>query len=457
MKGEKLQAKGKLIMKVIALLCSIVLGSTNLRAQTFPESEKRGKLFDKFISEIERLDGDGLLPRKNRPDNWKSTIKKLRAKMTKAHNWQEVGHIFKQIDATYPNLHAKVTLAPFLDPVQTDGRPTINARFAPISIKKGQESFVYEIAKVNTDNFAKTPAVNIPQPGNRLLAINGRTMAEWGRENFVYCKFPLREQCEANFFDHFRKELLSWNRTQKLTFKLKRGARTWSVAIPVTAGDKPSSHHPSEDLECGVEKGRYPNFETVYKGLNICVFSKKDTPDQAVLRINSFRYRGIPKESVIQTIDDEVEGFWKGYWAANNSRVKLLIIDLIENGGGDTPTEWYRIFYPTPFQEQFVQFRKISELENPDLQSAMFYDSNARKIWFDGIRKSGVYANTKPGAFLPEHPMFCASEEKNCIEGLFAPREHKFVGEVRLLVDEWCISTCVGFVWSMKRQLKERA
>ncbi|MES2854541.1 MAG: hypothetical protein V4692_01705, partial [Bdellovibrionota bacterium] len=39
---------------------------------------------------------------------------------------------------------------------------------------------------------------------------------------------------------------------------------------------------------------------------------------------------------------------------------------------------------------------------------------------------------------------------------LYPPKTKGFKGKVKLLVNEWCISSCTGFVWSMRDQLKKQ-
>ena len=431
-------------------------------AVELPPSETRVKIFDRVVSEIERIDGEGLPPRKNRPEEWKTTTKKLREMARLAASPIDFGQVFRKLDATYPNLHAQVVLDEKFDIMANRSRPRIGIRFAPEKVEAKQKRFHYRINSIETDTMKDFKEAARPGIGDELLAINDRSMGEWSTENFLYCKFPLREQCEANISDHFRRALLSWDWRAPLKYTLKRNERVWSIQVPVempATGSKPfisSAQAQAGDGECSADLERYEGFNVTYKGLNICSLESSKYPGVSVLAIASFRYRDLPKESKIRSLKDEVDQFYEGYWKAKAPVTKKLIIDLIDNGGGDTPIEWYRIFYSKPFQEQYVEFRKLPELDDNRIRKDLFYDDPGKEIWFKELRDAGVYQKIKTGAFLPTIPQFCASEDQSCAKGLFTPRPNGFKGQVRILVNEWCISTCTGFVWSLRQQLGAR-
>jgi hypothetical protein len=207
---------------------------------------------------------------------------------------------------------------------------------------------------------------------------------------------------------------------------------------------------------CNFEPARYPGFKEVYVGYNVCALESDQYKETVLLRIKSFTYRNVADGLKIKKITDETAAFWDQYWSKKASSKRHLIIDLIDNGGGDAPIEWYKLIYQKPFQEQYVSFKKIPEIEREDIKKEIFYNEPGRAIWFEDIKRSGVYRKTSIGHFLPHHPDFCVFEDKNCNEGEYQPKGHGFAGDIKLLVDEWCISSCVGFVWSLKDQLGPR-
>jgi hypothetical protein len=425
----------------------------------FPNEQIRIKIFDKVVSEIERIDGEGLPPRLNRPENWKTTIRKLRFLVQQSKTPKEFGQVFRKLDATYPNLHAQVVLEENYDIAANRLRPNISVKFGPEIVNYKQKNYVYKINSIDGQMLKDVRETTRPAIGDEVLAINGIPMSQWSKENFIFCKFPLREQCEMNIFDHFRKGFLSWDWHANLEYRLKRNERIWTTKIPVIIPQNNNSNNSGQASgqgECPIESGQYPDFKDVYKGYNICVFESIKYPGVSVLKIASFRYREIPKDSKIKSIDDEVNMFYEKYWKEKAPITKKMIIDVIDNGGGDVPIAWYKMFYPKPFQEQYVQFKKLPELEDSRLRKDLFYESDAKEIWFSELKKNQQYKKLKYGQFTPSVPQFCVDEKSNCNQGYFQPKDHGFKGEIRILVNEWCISTCTGFVWSFKDQLGKR-
>jgi hypothetical protein len=451
----------KRVVKIIFFMSALFTETAEANErEKFISPETRVAIFDKVVSELERIDGEGLPARRNRPVSWQATVADLRAQARNAESKIDFGQVFRKLDATYPNLHAKVTLADNYDIAAGRLRPKIAFRFGADFIGPKPSKFKYKISSIDGELTKEIKEVTRPALGDNIVAINGKAMAIWSDENFINCKFPLRQQCEANIFDHFRKGLLSWDWRSPLTYTLERNGRTWDVSVPVEIPKlvtrSAAAQGTNVEGDCPDKPDRYLGFKPVYKGLNICVFESDIASNVTVLRIVSFRYRELPKESKIQSLKDEVEQFYEKYWKDKAPATRKLIIDLIDNGGGDTPVAWYQLFYTKPFQELYVQFKKLAELNDDPIRNALFYEDNAKEIWFNNLKTSSAFQKMKLGSFLPTIPQFCAHNDQSCDTGLFEPRKHGFTGDVRLLVNEWCISTCTGFVWSMKDQLGKR-
>jgi hypothetical protein len=52
--------------------------------------------------------------------------------------------------------------------------------------------------------------------------------------------------------------------------------------------------------------------------------------------------------------------------------------------------------------------------------------------------------------------MFCADDTRNCREGLFSVRPHEFHGRVSVVTNQYCVSSCDGFVYALKEELGTR-
>ncbi|RYZ85114.1 MAG: hypothetical protein EOP06_16835 [Proteobacteria bacterium] len=354
---------------------------------------------------------------------------------------------------SYPNLHAQVSLDEAYDIAPGRIRPKISVRFGPKIVAKNMRHTTYQISAIDSGMVKDLKESLRPAIGDEVIEINDRSIRDWSNENFTFCKFPLREQCEANFFDSFRKAFLSWNWTQPLKYRLRRNGREWIVDIPYEPATQSTSTALSTESsvsECPSKPDGYRGFKVAYVGTNICAFEPIDSSSAIVLRIASFAYREIPKESKIQSVTDEVDHFYEKYWKEKQSRSKKLIIDVSENGGGDTPVDWYMIFFSKSFQEEFVQFKKLPEIDDPAIRRDLFYDDAGKEIWFSDLVKSGLYKRLNYGDFLPPVPQFCVTQKESCSKGLFPARGEGFKGDIAIIVNEWCISSCTGFVWKMK-------
>ncbi|MBK9322893.1 MAG: hypothetical protein IPM97_08115 [Bdellovibrionaceae bacterium] len=53
-------------------------------------------------------------------------------------------------------------------------------------------------------------------------------------------------------------------------------------------------------------------------------------------------------------------------------------------------------------------------------------------------------------------PQFCYSNNGDCLTEKFPVQSGSYKGKITILTDPWCISSCVGFVWTLKNYLKER-
>lgn len=396
-------------------------------------------LFDDVVRQIERLDGDGLLPRNNRPETFAQTLKKLSVEASEAATLFELGRVFRRLDATYPNLHAHLILNPKLNEAATSGRVSLPFRFFPErSPSAGPLIYRLSISKPQLTNL---------KTGDILLAINGKTMDYWEKENFLFCKFPLREQCLRELQSNFTAEILGWNRAQKLTVQILRGEEKLEEAVNVEVTTTAPSK--TGQSQCSAQSGRYKDFSLVHKGIHVCAFESVKHPQTVVLRISSFYYEK-------SSLQKDVDKFAKLYWQAKAPTVEHLIIDVIDNHGGDIPVPYYALLVDEPFQEMFVKYKKIAEFERPDILQTLFWGEPGKTNWFAQLKSVGEFAKINEGEFLPPVPQFCASSKGDCLKTLFPSQKSGFRGKIKILVNQYCISSCVGFVYNVKRLLSER-
>ncbi len=444
---------------IFAAISMILGASAPAMTGSFKDEKQTSlKLFDAYLKELERLDGDGLLPRLGRKQSWNQLTRKLRSELSKATSPMDLGRVFKRLDAAYTNLHAHITLNPDYD-FASEGRPMIAASFQPELINQDGSVPRYLISNVRKEYFIHLEPAQRPQAGDELLAINGVSIKKWSDENFEFCKFPLRSQCESDFWDNFRKGNLSWYRRQPLVYSLRRGDKKIEVKVPIYAkieNSSPAGSKTDTPQPCGLEPVRYPHFELVYQGYQACVYENKSVPNTALLRIRSFRYNKGELINDIDHVSKEVERFAKKYWDKKSQVLQHLILDVIENGGGDIVTDWSAQFLDQPFQDQWVQFKKTKELEDLEWRKNAFYEDEGKFKVYDGLRASERWSSIKEGEFIPAMPQFCFSNKGDCLKEKFPAQSGAYKGRITILTDPWCISSCVGFVWTLKHYLKDR-
>lgn len=433
-------------MKYKVFLLFFLLSNLCLAQDTpkLPSANDRVLLFNQVVSEMNRLDGEGLIPRSNRAESWEETTTKLSNEVREAKTLFEFGQVFQRLDATYPNLHARIHLHKALDVVKSEG--ALNFKFSIVpDLKKSEAShFDYFIRTKETDLDLKN--------GDQVVAINGQSIKSLEDANFIFCKFPLKSQCALDLFSNLKKELL-WSRSQPLEITVKRDIKEIKTKVTyevLSADTKPTS---DPDQSCEEQESLYKPFMLDFKGYNLCAYTSKKHPKTLVLRIKSFVYgSGNP----IGSLESEVDLFWVNYWSKKSGQFNVIMFDIINNHGGNSPIPYYALFTQKPYQEQYAQFRKIKEFERKDILESNFWGDKAKEIWFQNIKKDGTYEKTKEGEFLPTVPQFCADQNKDCREGFFQPRKHKFNGKIKILMNQWTISSGVGFVDNMGKLFKNR-
>lgn len=417
-------------------LCSFSARAAEPALLALPTPAQRAAMVLKLASEMERLDGEGIIVReRNRAKSFQEIAQLISEEAKAAASWPELLRAFTRLDAAYPNLHARLDLAPRF--AQDRVRPVI--RFNPRTLP-GSDHVEYFVT-------------NGEHAGARLLAINGRAISLWQEEAFDFCKFPLREQCDLELFSNLAREYLSWNRGQLLAYTLERDGRRYEAAVALDHFPTPARE---ADPGCGEDRALYAGYTLAHEGRFGCVFLRDGDPSRALLRISSFYYSD-EEQGSIRSVDDEVKALWP-WWEKNAPGIRELLVDLAGNHGGNAPIEWYTILFPEAFQEQWVIFRKLPEMLNGNIrQQILFWGTPQQEVWFQALRRDGTWDATRAGDFLPPVPMFCAGDESsNCRDGLFPVRAHGFTGHVTMLLNQWCVSSCDGFAYALKEHLGER-
>lgn len=415
-----------------------------------PLPELQKNIFKSIRQEMIRLDGEGLIARKDRPVDFFQTTDALLSEPIQENNVLDFYSLFKRLDGAYTNLHSRLVFNPKLE----------SAIDIPLLKMSGVGLIAEVVSGTETKlfvNFIDDADLKIKiEEGDEIVGINGRTIKSWLDENFLFCKFPLRAQCD-NRFEHFLFELnLSWKGT-KLTYSIKHQEKIVDVEVKFFEPEKQEAGSAANRKLCDYRADKkYPNFKLVYKGQYNCLFENMDNPSIALMRISSFQYkRNADPDNRFKSVTEEVDAFYP-FWKQNSAKYKELIIDVLNNGGGNAPIPYYQILVHGLFQEQYVEFKKTKEFEDASLRSAMLWNTPAQELSYQKLLNTGEWSKLEYGSFAKPIPMFCADDSKPCEDTFFEPFEHNFSGNVRIMVNEGCISSCDGFVWAMNNHLNAK-
>ncbi len=435
----------------ITLITFVLLSSFSAFAQTNPPpADIRAKILTAVASEMERLDGEALYVRQNRVSTWTQIKNGLEQEAANAKSWLGFMRSLLRLDLSYPNLHSSAK--PGQDAMKylpKRAKPKVAFQAEWLASNKVK----YVISKVDSDIQYNTN--DVPQVGDEVLAINGRDVQDWKNENFEFCKFPIKEQCDVMLPSMFEKELLSWTREQPLSYKVQRAGRVWTIAIAVK---EEGTYLPSpKGYSCRQEMGRYDDFKMVYAGNRACIYESIKHPGTAIFRIMGFNYSkdSLEQNEQIDSLSKEIDVLYP--WWIQHATWTHLIFDIIDNHGGNGPIGYYQILFQHEFQEQFVTFKKTPEMDTSSLRQSVFWGSTGQEIWFQNLVSSGVWASLQNGEYTQPVPMFCVDENQDCSVGLFPVRPHPFNGRISVLLNQWCVSSCDGFAYNLKEKFGSRA
>jgi hypothetical protein len=422
----------------------------------FPDANSRLKLFDEVVSEMARLDGEAMEARRLRPESWKETLAGLRREVLEADDFKDLARVFTRVDASYTNLHSNVDFVadgPWFAPGTVRPRAWVATKVS----EQGRASFHLEV----DDTKWSTPSLLGLRSGDEVLSLNGRALSQWSQENFNFCKFPLQSQCDEELFENIVSEMLSWQRGSALLVTVRAASgETLTLDIPYEIRSSTAEERQARELErnkrleCVRSPERYPGFHLVYAGNRACLFEKDGDSSVGLLRITSFSYsdRRLFPEQKIRSVRQEV-ALMEPVWQREAGRWQHLVIDLIDNTGGNAPIPYYQLLFTEAFQEQYYRLKKLPEMEDPEFLGGLLWGDPAQLLTYENLRAEGVWQKTAFGDFLPPVPMFCPDDEVDCRKSLFQPKSHPFRGRVSLMMNRLCVSSCDGFVWGVKQVL----
>lgn len=421
---------------------------------------KRLEMFDALVKEIDRVDADRKDILKLKGIDWDQNILDLRSEIEKAETPQELGRALRKIDSLYPHIQSQQVLNPELESVPLGSKVVLPFKMVPTIKDSMAKHFKYFIAQVSPDNFEPGP---VPHKGDEVVEINGKGIEEWEKENFRFCKSTSAAVCALELNHNFRNENIGWSHEQPIEMQVLHGADKINVKL-IAKIEASGGFEPSETADiyndvfpCGIDiKRRYFEFGFLYKGRRLCVLGSHSHPGVAVMRIANFNYSG--NADSIRTLKQEISLFKSAYWNQHSSEIKNLVIDLIDNEGGDPPVGYEALLFDHPFQGQYVKYKKLPEWTTGRIDDNLFTleGDGGKVIWMKSMKEEGRIAQKAMGDFFDPIPRYCVSSKLDCRSGKFEPDGHPFKGEVRVMLNQNCILACSSFVADLHEHLGER-
>lgn len=408
-----------------------------------PSSAVQKKIFKALRDEMIRLDGEGLVTRRDRSQTFYETTENLANEISANNSISDFYSSFQRLDATYTNLHSRVIFP--IEISQQVQIPWHKRQSIWMFSEVDKNSVTFKVDRIEDPSLEKIVTL-----GDEIVAINGRRIKDWLSENFLFCKYPLAIQCNRKFESNLLSLYLSWKGNTNLVYSIKHEGKI--IEVPIKFFTDASETDPLKK-RCDYQADkRYREFRLIHLGQYACLFQKIDDPSIALLRITSFMYKRDDISNQYKSVGEEVEALEK-VWLPKAGHFKNLIIDLLNNGGGNFPITYYQILFKGKFQEQYYQTKKTPEFEDARLRSAMIWQESAHELQYQIYLKNGLWDSLKYGDFTPPAPMFCADPEKPCVGPMFEAKVHDFSGKVHIMLNENCVSSCDGFVWAVKEKL----
>jgi hypothetical protein len=348
---SRTQARATAMLLLLTVGTAFAQSRPDPASATMPTSAQSAALFDKVVQDIGRLDGDGLTIRHQRPEPWRATIARLRLAATEATTPAQLGQVFHRLRATYPNMHAGVTLAKDFNEKWMPNGVTLPVTIRAESLTPTANRPVMRIASVDERWLKRqAAAAALPKVGDVVVAINQRPINDWLRENEIFCRYPLGGQCPVEFQRNLTRGFLFWQPESPLALKLRRGDEDFQVTVGAMPAVPPTSSSSSQPPApaCESAKTRLPEgFVLVWAGTMVCVFANPERPDTQVWRIESFAAEQSrvfdAKPGQYKSVKQETDTFYDEFWKAKAPQIKHLVIDVAGNSGGEVVVRWLQL------------------------------------------------------------------------------------------------------------------
>lgn len=450
------------IFGILLSLTSCVSSSKKIESAHFSNAqyvfEHREALLNQYLNLLQKYDAEFALPQPG-------TLENIKKEMKLSRNLEDMGVVFKKVDAAFENLKSPLELNPDLEGKHHNQRSLFGIFISPEITHLQQTSFKYHIALVHKKLWQTE---QMPQVGDELISVNGLAVDRLVEMNRQVCKLKTDVQCALELSENLRSELLNWRWGQKLKISVLRKNQKLDFEVPIVVKELKDYEREDRPIElqsevypCGIDlKNHYYGFGFVYIGRNACILESHEKPGVVILRISSFNYSA--NNQLIQNVKAEVEQLQSKYWNDHVHQIKQLVIDVMDNEGGEAPIPYYALLFSRIFQEHYIRYKKIPEWSQPEFVEDYFSEEHdgGKSIWFRSIQQDESFAKVANFSLLKPIPKYCVHPKLDCREGFFEPliydKKKTFQAPIKIMLNQLCQGTCTGFVYNIKRYLKDR-
>ena len=192
-------------------------------AFALPSGETQRKMVLSIRDEMIRLDGEGLLPRKNRPESFKKTTDQLAKEALQNQTSFDFYRTFSRLDATYPNLHAHVN---FLDSLKHEIKIPGPGNMDWVNVRLNTEILTPFRSRTVLREITDDEKLSKKWEGAEVISINGISLKKWKKENFIFCKWALRPVCDRTLEENLLNGILLWKGGPLVYTVTKNGEKT---------------------------------------------------------------------------------------------------------------------------------------------------------------------------------------------------------------------------------------
>ena len=411
------------------------------QAAAHPDAEARAQLFDDLVGKVRRYHVFAPAAFRNLGRSWDDDLRRLRAELVAADSPPKLSAALRHFGNSLRDPHCR-----YLSP----GRPsTIDVGFT-LDMEWDGKRATYYVASIRDRERAGALTV-----GDVLLSVDGVA------GDAIVDHFDLETNANSPFTVAYGLTRYLTHRTTEDLWAAEGKESTWvfrrrqgdeRVTLKSTwkrPGMGRSSGQGDWDPGARYDKPTcarrrsvdYGPYELTHAGWGVCAYTSKRHPYRAypIVRQYTFSY-SFPSGPFNPVYLLEKDQLLLSRALGPAARIRGVILDLRDNGGGNNPNWFLDWWAPGSYVDDFVHYRVHPDLVEKDDSRPSFIRHDDIAADYRSVLKSGAEGErtTRPW------PFFCPP--KSCDwDNRYTPKHRVTKAPIALLVGPRCVSTCDSF------------